>query len=108
MNQHTPTMDGGKCLKSQMIDTNSISGSIVIQNNCNNSQLSSPDVSEANALRKYSSGSANNGNEDKDDKQKTILLKIPSVIKAEQLSVRDFFIFSHRFRYPCHFLFFIR
>lgn len=91
MNQNTP--DGStKCLKSQMIDTHSISGSIVIQNNCNNSQLSSPDVSEANALRKYSSSSANvpsnnSGNEEKDDKQKTILLKIPSVIKAEQLSV---------------------
>lgn len=102
VNQNTPTMDGGggicgaKRLKSQMADTNSISGTIVIQNNCNNSQLSSPDMSEANEMHRYSSSSANlatanSGNDDKDDKHKLSLLKIPGVIKTEQQSVGFFF-----------------
>lgn len=78
-----------KRLKSQMADTNSISGTIVIQNNCNNSQLSSPDLSEANEMHRYSSSStnlamANIGNDDKEDKHRSSLLKIPGVIKAEQ------------------------
>lgn len=95
MNQNTPTMDGSKRFKSQIHDTNSISGSIVIQNNCDNSQLSSPDMSEANELRsKYSLSStnlpiaSNNGNDEKDDKHRSSSLKIPSVIKMEQQSVR--------------------
>lgn len=99
VNQNTPTMDGAKRLKSQMADANSISGTIVIPNNCNNSQLSSPDMSEANELHRYSSSSANlatamNGNDDKDDKQKTSMLKIPGVIKTEQQSVGLFFDFE--------------
>ncbi|XP_031625019.1 voltage-dependent T-type calcium channel subunit alpha-1G isoform X2 [Contarinia nasturtii] len=89
----TPTMDGGaRRLKSQMADTNSISGTI-IQNNCNSSQLSSPDMSEANEMHRFSSSSMNlaaaaptttAGNDDKDDKNKLSLLKIPGVIKTEQ------------------------
>ncbi|XP_055304336.1 voltage-dependent T-type calcium channel subunit alpha-1G [Sitodiplosis mosellana] len=97
VNQNTPTMDGSggggvaKRLKSQMADTNSISGTIVIQNNCNNSQLSSPDMSEANEMHRYSTSSANlatanSRNDDKDDKHKSSLLKIPGVIKTEQQS----------------------
>lgn len=93
-NQNTPTMDGsgGRRLKSQMPDTNSISGTIVIQNNCNNSQLSSPDVSETNEIHKYSTGSGNaattnSGNDEKDEKHRSGLLKIPGVIKTEQQSV---------------------
>lgn len=105
-------MDGsGKRLKSQMADTNSISGTIVIQNNCNNSQLSSPDMSEANEMHRYSSSSMNlatatsapptttTGNDDKDDKHKLSLLKIPGVIKTEQQAVR-FYLFTHIFLYP--------
>lgn len=85
MNQNTPTMDATKCLKSQMCDSNSISGSIIMPNNCNNSQLSSPDMSEANELRKYSNASTNlNGNDEKDEKYRTSSLKIPSVVKNEQ------------------------
>lgn len=85
-------MDGVKRLKSQMIDTNSISGTIVIPNNCNNSQLSSPDMSETNEMHRYSTSSANiatptNGNDDKDEKHKPSLLKIPGVIKMEQQPV---------------------
>lgn len=88
-----PTLDGGKRLRSQMADANSISGTIVMPNNCNNSQLSSPDMSEANELHRCSSSSANlatayNGNDEKDDKHKSSLLKIPGVIKTEQQSVR--------------------
>lgn len=83
-------MDGAKRLKSQMADTNSISGTIVIQNNCNNSQLSSPDVSEANEIQRFSCSSAappSSGNDEKDDKHKSSLLKIPGVIKTEQQTV---------------------
>lgn len=70
-------------------ETSSICGSIHIQGNCNNSQLSSPDISETTDTRKYLS--AINLNDDRsgsvDEKQKTILLKIPGVIKGEQLTV---------------------
>lgn len=99
-------MDGGggsgKRLRSQMADTNSISGTIVIQNNCNNSQLSSPDMSEANELHRYSSSSANvatanSGNDDKDDKHRSSLLRIPGVIKTEQQTVRFHFDFGFLF-----------
>lgn len=96
-NLNTSIMDGGKArhLKSQMADTNSISGTIAIpNNNCNNSQLSSPDMSEANEImHRHSSSSvnlatmANSGNDGKDDKHKSSLLKIPGVIKMEQQSV---------------------
>lgn len=98
MNLNTTIIDGGKAkhLKSsQLAETNSISGTIVIpNNNCNNSQLSSPDMSEANEIQhRYSSSSinlatmANSGIDDKDDKHKPSLLKIPGVIKMEQQSV---------------------
>lgn len=106
MNLNTTIMDGGrvKHLKaSQLGDANSISGTIVIpNNNCNNSQLSSPDMSEANEImQRYSSSSinlaamANGGNDDKDDKHKSSLLKIPGVIKMEQQSVGWIFISNH-------------
>lgn len=87
MNQNTtPTLDGTKCLKSSLYDTNSISGSIVIPNNCNNSQLSSPDMSEANEMRNSSMEStAHVANDERDDKHRSgSLLKIPSAIKMEQ------------------------
>lgn len=89
MNQGTPYLDQKHSTKvqTQTGDTTSISGSIVIQNNCNASQLSSPDVSETNETRKYLSAINLHGNDDKDDKQKTILLKIPSGIKPDQLLV---------------------
>lgn len=56
-------------------------------------------MSEANELHRYSSSSANlatamNGNDDKDDKHKTSMLKIPGVIKTEQQSVGLFFDFE--------------
>lgn len=88
----TPTIDGAKRLRSQMADANSISGTIAMPNNCNNSQLSSPDMSEANEMHRYSTGSGNvattnSGNDDKDEKHRSGLLKIPGVIKTEQQSV---------------------
>lgn len=74
--------------KVQTVETSSICGSIIIQGNCNTSQLSSPDVSETTETRKYLSAINLCGNEERvDDKQKTILLKIPGVIKADQLVV---------------------
>lgn len=67
-------------------ETASLSGSIILPH-CNNSQLSSPDISESNESRKYLSSLHINNVDEKDDKQKTILLKIPSVMKTDQMLV---------------------
>lgn len=88
MNQNSPHTEQRHSQKVQTGETSSICGSIIIQGNCNGSQLSSPDVSETTETRKYLSAINLCGNEDRtDDKQKTILLKIPGVIKADQLVV---------------------
>lgn len=49
--------------------------------------MSSPDISDSNESRKYLSSLHINNVDEKDDKQKTILLKIPSVMKTDQLLV---------------------
>lgn len=67
-------------------DTASLSGSIVVPN-CNNSQMSSPEMSDSNESRKYLSSLNINNVDERDEKQKTILLKIPSVMKSDQLLV---------------------
>lgn len=93
-------------------ETSSLTGSIVIPNSCNNSQLSSPELSDATETRKYLS--AINLHDERDEKQKTILLKIPSVIKSDQpivSEVLDFcFVFVFELQCKCvaytHCLFF--
>lgn len=89
MNTNSPNLDQKHSQKVQTGETSSICGSIIIQGNCNNSsQLSSPDVSETTETRKYLSAINLSGTDERaDDKQKTILLKIPGVIKADQLVV---------------------
>lgn len=67
-------------------DTASLSGSIAVPN-CNNSQMSSPEMSDSNESRKYVSSLNINNVDERDEKQKTILLKIPSVMKSDQLLV---------------------
>lgn len=70
-------------------ESGSLTGSIALPH-CNNSQISSPDISESNESRKYISSLHINNVDEKDDKQKTILLKIPSVMKTDQFLVNAF------------------
>lgn len=83
LNQSPPHCPLKSPLHTQTNETGSLTGSIVLQN-CNNSQMSSPDISESNESRKYLSSLNINNIDEKDDKQKTILLKIPSVMKTDQ------------------------
>lgn len=86
MNQSPPiSQEQRHSTKVQTGDTGSIAGSIIIQN-CNNSQLSSPDLSEPNEVtKKYLSAMNVNTVDEREEKQKTFLLKIPGVMKADQL-----------------------
>lgn len=90
MNSSSPNVDQRHTIKTQTSDTNSISGNI-IHNSCNNSQLSSPDISETKDVRKYLS--AINLHDECDEKQKTILLKLPGVIKTDQPIVSSYIFF---------------
>lgn len=88
MNSSSPNVDQRHAIKTQTADPNSISGNLIIHNSCNNSQLSSPDISETKEVRKYLS--AINLQDECDEKQKTILLKFPGVIKTDQPIVSNF------------------
>lgn len=81
-------------LHTQANETGSLSGSTVLPN-CNNSQMSSPDISDSNESRKYLSSLHINNIDEKDDKQKTILLKIPGVMKTDQLLVINILTFMN-------------
>lgn len=91
LNQSPPHCSLKSPLHTQANDTGSLSGSIVLPN-CNNSQMSSPDISDSNESRKYLSSLHINNIDEKDDKQKTILLKIPSVMKTDLVINNIFFI----------------
>lgn len=87
MNQSPPkSQEHRHSIRVQTGDAASTAGSIIIPN-CNNSQLSSPDLSEPNEVAKrYLSALNVNNIDERDEKQKTFLLKIPSV-KADQLVI---------------------
>ena len=67
------------------LDATSTTGSVVIHN-CGSSQISSPDNSEALDSKKYVSVLNINNVDEKDDKQKAIILKIRNAVKSEQNS----------------------
>lgn len=91
VNQSPPiSQEQRHSIRVQTGDAGSTAGSIIIQN-CNNSQLSSPDLSEPNEVtKKYLSALNVNNIDERDEKQKTILLRIPSVKKTDQLVIKFF------------------